>query len=115
MNLKNRLRHISQCNAGNKTFGRTKATCMAALAADGVVITHTHEFATYLKRKYGVFAKSYEVNMDGLRGPFFVDHTALEEILNKAANKIEALEAEIRALKGEEDPPEPEFPRSGAV
>lgn len=108
MNIKNRLRQLSRCNAGNKTFGRTKATCLAAIAADGIVVTHTHEFALYLTRKYGVVAKSYEVNLDGFSGPFFFDHTALEVILEKAANKIESLETP-------EPTDDPEFPRSGAV
>lgn len=100
MNIKKRLRHLAEYTGRDRQFGRT--TLLAKLVKDtnGVLLTHNTDFATQLQRKFGITAKSMEINLEGLTGPFFFDHFALETVLLKAANKIEELEKQIEELKG---------------
>jgi hypothetical protein len=132
MNIKNRLRHLAQLSAKDRATGRSTMTARAAKELDGIVIANTHSEARQIAKTHGVAAKSYEMNLDGFMGPFFFDHHAIETLLTKAANKIEALERRnrtiiskledvLRELKEDDDStekadaPDPEYPRSGAV
>ena len=99
MNLKKRLRHLAQASAAGRMFGKTTTLAKATKELGGVMLTHTHKQALDIKHKFGVEARSMEVNLDGLMGPFIFDHYAIESLLENAANKIEALEKENAELK----------------
>lgn len=119
MNVKDRLRHLAHMSAKDTRLGRTEGLCVVAKHVNGVVVTSSHEHATALQRKYGVTARSYDMNLEGFHGPFFFDHGALEEILKKAANKIESLEIDLafaeRKIERLEKPTDDEPERSGAI
>lgn len=95
MNLKDRLRHLASVVPRDSDFSIIGAICKLAKDSHGMVITDSFATANHLRRKYGVVVKSYEVNLEGEPGPFYVDPFALKEILEKAANKIESLEADL--------------------
>lgn len=95
MNLKDRLRHLAVILPRDSDFSIVAAVCKLARESHGVVITDSFATATHLQRKHGVVAKSYEINLEDLPGPFYVDPYAIKEILEKAANKIESLEADL--------------------
>lgn len=99
MNIKKRLRHLAEYTGRERQFGRTTLLARLVKETNGVLLTHNTDFATQLQRKFGITAKSMEVNLEGLTGPFFFDHFALETMLLKAANKIEELERQIEELK----------------
>lgn len=94
MNLKSRLMHLSDKSSQLRQYGKTSAIAKVCLELQGVMIAASHDEARDLHRKFGVVAKSYEINLDDLSGPFFFDHHALEVVLTKAANKIAILEHE---------------------
>lgn len=112
-------------------MGRTTLTAKAAKELGGIVIANIHSEARQITKVHGVIAKSMEMNLEGYAGPFLFDHHAIEQLLLKAANKIESLErknermiAKVQNLLSElneddESPrlqsPDPDFPRSGAV
>ena len=92
MNLKARLRHLSQKSQELRQYGKTTLLAKITKELDGVLLCRTHKQATEMKKAHGVNAISFEKNLEGIRGPFFFDHYTLETLLDKAANKIDTLE-----------------------
>lgn len=99
MNIKNRLRHIAEASAHGRRLGKTTVIAKAAKELDGLLLGANHKHALDLKHDHGIEARSMEMNLHGFRGPFFLDHYALETLLFKAANKIETLEEKIKELE----------------
>jgi hypothetical protein len=99
VNLKERLRHLAFTSANDRRFGRTTLVAKLVKEADGVMLAHNHDYARDLQRKFGVTAKSIDLNLQGINGPFFFDHFAIETLLLRAANKIEEVEKENEELK----------------
>lgn len=100
MNIKNRLRHISHAVNLGRRYGKTTLIARAAKELDGIVLSANFREAKRIEHAHQVTSKSYETNLSGLNGPFFIDHDALSQLLEKAALKIEALEKEIEDLGG---------------
>ena len=88
MNLKNRLRHIANASMRDRQYGKTTLLAKITKELDGVLLCRNHQTAKDISHLHDVTTKSMEVNLDGLNGPFFMDHYALEELLIKASNKI---------------------------
>ncbi len=103
MNLKKRLRHLSDLNVRDKRaeVEDTKRVTIinAAKNSGGLLITSSLHEAKTLERAFGVTARSMDINLEGFSGPFFFDPQAIEDILVRAANKIEALENELKQLR----------------
>jgi hypothetical protein len=99
VNLKERLRHLAFTSAKDRQFGRTTLVAKLVKETDGVMLAHNHDYARDLQRKFGVTAKSIDLNLEGFNGPFFFDHFAIETLLFRAANKIEEVEKENAELK----------------
>jgi len=95
MNIKQKIRNIADASRMGRRLGKTTAIVNAAKQLDGLVLGATHDHALRIKRKHGIKARSIELDLDGFCGPFFIDHYALENLLYKAANKIESLEKQL--------------------
>lgn len=98
MNIKKRLRHLSKISAKDRATGRTTLTARAAKEINATVIARNMQSIKYIE-SHGVVAKSMETNLEGLIGPFLFDHSAVEGLLEMAANKIQALEDRINELE----------------
>lgn len=96
MNLKKRLRHLAIKSGKLRQYGKTTLVAKACKELQGVLIAASKEEAKDFERKFNVVSKSYDVNLEGLEGPFLFDHHAIEKILEKAYNKIDFLEQEIK-------------------
>lgn len=96
MNIKKRLEHLAAKLVEVRHTGSTRATAKAAFETGGVVLGANIDHANRIRDLDGldVTARSMETNLDGLRGPFFMDHYAISQMFIKAANKIEELEKE---------------------
>jgi hypothetical protein len=101
MNLKKRLEHIAGALDFNRRYGKTSLIAKACRDLNGIMLAATFDQAKNIARSHDVEAKSIEMNLDGYRGPFFIDHHAASVLLQKAANKISELEREIDELKSE--------------
>lgn len=101
MNLKERLRHLSQIGSSTRNYGKTEAIAKAAKDTGGIVIAHNFEMARYITKAFNVTSKAMSVNLLGFSGPFFFDHHAISILLDRAARKIEMLEHENAKLKEE--------------
>ena len=103
MNLKKRLRHLAQLNqvdVQNQTED-TKLMSVIGIVKDngGLFITTSIKEAQHIERTFGIPARSYDVNLEGYAGPFYFDPRAIEDVLHKAANKIELLEQQIKEMQ----------------
>lgn len=101
MNIKKRLIHLAEYSGKDRRLGRTPLLMKVAKDLDAVVIAANVDQAKMLERQFGVVAKSVEINLEGLSGPFIFDHFAVETMFLKAANKIEVVEKENQELKDE--------------
>lgn len=99
MNLKGRLEHIAIALDAGRQFGKTHVIAKICQEADGVLLAHNFDFARDLERKYNITSKSIDVNLHGLGGPFFLDHSAASRLLFRAAAKIQDLEEKNRKLQ----------------
>ena len=100
MNLRKRLQHLAHISTKDRQTGRTAATCRAAIDIGGIVIAASFEHAKYLTKEFGVIAKSMDINMDGFSGPFLFDHFAVEQLLERAAQKIKDVDDRCKELDG---------------
>jgi hypothetical protein len=105
MNLKKRLRHLADLNRidrENKIDDTKRVSIIhAAKNNGGLFISTSIEEAKKVERHFGFPVRSYDVNLEGYAGPFYFDPEAIEDILTKAANKIELLEQELKMAKEE--------------
>lgn len=103
MNLKKRLRHLASLNNidRNSNTEDTKRVSIINTAKEngGLYITTSIKEAHYLERHFGFPVRSYDVNLDGYAGPFYFDPNVVEDLLLKAANKIELLEQQLKDLQ----------------
>lgn len=99
MNIKGRLEHLAHLSMRDRQTGRSTMFAKVAEETGGIVITHNHEHAKYIEKNFKVPARSMEINLEGFSGPFILDHHATEVMFLKAANKIESLENEVKALR----------------
>ncbi len=97
MNIKKRLRHLAQKSAQDRAMGRTTVIARAAKEIGATVIARNVQAIKYIEG-HGVVARSMETNLEGLIGPFLFDHSAVEGLLEMAANKIEELEKQIEEI-----------------
>lgn len=98
MNIKNRLSHLAQISSRDRGLGKTTMLAKMTKEMGGIFLTHTTQQATEMKRQFGVDARSMEVNLHGLMGPFIFDHYAIEVLLMKAHNKIQSVEEENKTF-----------------
>jgi hypothetical protein len=103
MNIKNKLNHISIALGSARRMGKTTLIAKACKDLDGIMLGANHQHAKMLEYEHGVTAKSIDMNLQGFRGPFFIDHYAMERLLQRAVSKIEALEEENKALQTEKE------------
>ena len=99
MKLSKRLRHLAdKLTNEDRGMGKTSLIAKAAKDLNGVILCHNFEFAKTVGHEHDVVAKSIEVNLDtkDLMGPYFIDHHAVAVLFEKAANRIEELEAQIK-------------------
>ena len=99
MNLRKRLEHIAHMLGSARRYGKTTVTAKACKELDGVLLCASHEHATRVKREHGVTTASIDKELNGIRGPFFIDHYALERLLHRASNKIKELEHQNTTLQ----------------
>lgn len=95
MNLKSRLRHLADKSGQVRQYGKTTLIAKACADLQGVMVAASHDHARDLQRKYGIVSKSIDLNLDDHNGPIFFDHYAIEKLLYRSADKIEALEKEL--------------------
>jgi peptidoglycan hydrolase CwlO-like protein len=98
MNLKGQLEHIAHFLGATRRYGKTTLTARACKDVDGVYLCANHAQARLVKREHGVHAESIEKNLQGYRGPFFIDHFAVESLLSRAAKKIDDSDKKIDEL-----------------
>lgn len=103
MNVKGRLEHIAIALGAGRRLGKTTLIAKACKDLDGVLLGANVEHAKHLERQYQLKCKSIKTNLQGIRGPFFIDHYATEELLYSAVRKIEELERENKELKTRKD------------
>lgn len=101
MNLKDRLNHIAHMLGASRRYGKTTLIAKACKDVDGILLCASHDQARAIRREHEVHTESIDKNLQGLRGPFFIDHFAVERLLQRASDKIENLEEEIRGLQNE--------------
>lgn len=101
MNLRTRLQMVARVLSYDRMTGKTTLICRAAKELDGVVLAATFDQVNLLQRNHGVVSKSIDTNLDGLSGPFFIDHYAASRLLTRAADHIETLEKSNDQLKKE--------------
>lgn len=92
MNLKKKLKHLAQKAMSTKNYGKSDSIVKACKDLDGVFIAATPEEAKLTEKHHGVKSYHIDKNLEGIRGPFFFDHKAITKLLNRAADKISALE-----------------------
>ena len=83
---------------GPRRSGRTYQLALAAKAIGAVLVCHNQSYADEVAREYGI--KTFSLGRDprGLKGPFFFDHLALEQIGADYEHRVMALEKENRRL-----------------
>jgi hypothetical protein len=101
MNLRTRLQTIAHALSADRMTGKTTLLCRAAKELDAVVLAATFDQVNHLQRNHGVVAKSIDTNLQGLNGPFFIDHYATSKLLIRAADHIETLEKSNEKLQQE--------------
>lgn len=103
MNIRDRLIHLAhKVSLNDRQTGRTTLLAKACKDMNGVYICHNFEFAKKVKHDHtGLVTKSMEVNLDGLMGPFIMDHAAVGEMFLKAASSISQKEMKITTLEQE--------------
>ena len=99
MNIRDRLQHIALALVNDRQTGSTSATVRAAKDTYGTVLAANFDQVKYLKKRFNIEARSMETNLQGISGPFFMDHYAISQLLLKAANKIESQEKEIEKMR----------------
>jgi len=103
MNLLKRLRHLANLNnidrASNTEDTKRVSIINTAKNNGGLYITTSIKEAQYLERHFGFPVRAYDVNLDGYAGPFYFDPCVVEDLLHKAANKIELLEKQLKDLQ----------------
>jgi hypothetical protein len=103
MNFLKRLRHLANLNEIDRQSNTedTKRVSIINTAKNngGLYITTSIKEAAYLERHFGFPVRSYEVNLDGYAGPFYIDPNVVEDMFKKAANKIELLEKQLKDLQ----------------
>lgn len=99
MNVKKRLEHVATALGAARRVGKSTLVARACKDLDGVLLCANNEQATLLKHQHGVNTRSVQTNLQGIMGPFFIDHYATEQLLNSGARKIEELEATIKELE----------------
>lgn len=98
MNLKGRLDHIAHLLGSTRRYGKTTLAARACKELDGVYLCANYAQAKLVKREHGVHAESIEKNLSGFRGPFFIDHFAVENLLCRAAQKLDDSDKKIDEL-----------------
>jgi len=93
MNLKGRLRMIAHKLSEDRRVGYTTMTAKIAKELGAVMLCFNFDDARRVEKSYDVPTKSIDVNLEGVRGPVVIDHFAVTTLLQRAANKIEELEA----------------------
>ena len=101
MNLKKRLLHIGERLESSRRYGKTTVMAKACKDLDGVYLCATVPEANKIEREFSVSTASIDTNLEGYRGPFFIDHHAAANLMFRAANKIAELEKRIKALETE--------------
>jgi len=97
MNVKKRLEHVAYALLNPRRVGTTTTLAKAAMELDAVFLTHDFKQAKDIENQFkGLTAKSSQVNLEGIRGPFIIDHYANAQLLLSAARKIEELEKELQ-------------------
>lgn len=98
MNVKKRLEHIAIKLIEPRRMGTTTALVKAAKDIDAIVLAANIEHAKQINHQFDIVSKSISTNLDGLCGPFILDHYATSELLMSAVRKIEQLENKIEEL-----------------
>lgn len=101
MNIKKRLQHISIALNSARQYGKTTVMAKATKELGGILLCANFDDAKRIKHAHNVETKSYETNLDGINGPFFIDNYAISLLLESAVRKIDSLEKELEKLKNE--------------